>query len=89
MYIRVKDICKSKNLLMEDLASKLGITRATLTRNINGNPTVETLEKLASALDVPFVDLFECTCNVPPSGLIACLKCGAIIKLSAEAASGF
>ena len=59
MNLRVKEICKSKGLLMEDLAQKLGVTRITLTRNINGNPTVETLEKIASALNVPVTELFE------------------------------
>ena len=44
---------------MEDLASKLGITRITLTRNINGNPTIETLQKIAVALDVEITELFS------------------------------
>lgn len=56
--LRVKEICKAKNLKMEDLANLLGITRATLTRNIAGNPTVETLERIASALGTPLKDLF-------------------------------
>ena len=84
MYIRVKEICKSKGLLMEELASTLGVTRATLTRNINGNPTIDTLEKIAAALMVPFSELFE----RPTSGHIACPYCGAVIELSACKASG-
>ena len=59
MELRVKEVCKKKGLLMEDLASRLGITRITLTRNINGNPTLSTLEKIADALSVSVVELFE------------------------------
>ncbi len=59
MELRVKEICKERGFLMEDLASKLGITRITLTRNINGNPTIETLQKIAVALDVEITELFS------------------------------
>jgi len=59
MNLRVKEICKQKGLLMEELANKLGITRITLTRNINGNPTIETLEKIADVLGVSIIELFE------------------------------
>lgn len=52
MNMRVKELIKKKGYSMQDLAEKLGITRDTLTRNINGNPTVETLQKIASALGV-------------------------------------
>ena len=59
MNLRVKEICKQKGLLMEELANKLGIARVNLTKAINGNPTIETLEKIASALGVSVIELFE------------------------------
>ena len=59
MKLRVKEICKEKGLLMEQIALELGITPNTLTRNINGNPTIETLEKIATALGVGITELFE------------------------------
>ena len=59
MKLRVKEICKGKGLQMQELADKLGITRITLTRNISGNPTISTLESIATALDVELVELFE------------------------------
>jgi transcriptional regulator with XRE-family HTH domain len=37
----------------------LGIARVNLTKTINGNPTVETLEKIAAALNVSIIELFE------------------------------
>ena len=59
MKLRVKEICKSKGLLMEELASKLGIARVNFTKTINGNPTVESLKKIADVLNVSIVELFE------------------------------
>lgn len=59
MELRVKEICKAKGLQMQELAERLGVTRVTLTRNISGNPTVETLEKIAEALGVEVVELFK------------------------------
>ena len=58
MDLRVKEICKEKGITMEQLAINLHITPNTLTRNINGNPTIETLEKIANALKVEFWKLF-------------------------------
>ena len=58
MELRVKELCKEQGLFMEDLAKKIGVTRITLTRNISGNPTVETLQKIADALKVEVWELF-------------------------------
>jgi transcriptional regulator with XRE-family HTH domain len=77
MNLRVKEICREKGLLMENLAKKLGITPNTLTRNINGNPTKDTLEKIAAELNVSIVDLFE----QPKSDTINCPHCGGAIKV--------
>lgn len=35
MDLRVKELCKERGMLMENLAQILGVTRITLTRNIN------------------------------------------------------
>ena len=83
MKFRIKEICKEKGMLMEDIATMLSIHPNTLTRNINGNPTIETLEKIASALNVSVFELFE----VPASGSITCPACGMGIKLTVEAVS--
>lgn len=58
MTLRVKEICKEKGLQMQELADMLGITRITLTRNISGNPTISTLESIATALNVDITELF-------------------------------
>lgn len=70
MELRVKEIIKNKGLTMQEFADNLGITRDTLTRNINGNPTVETLDKIAKALGVDITELFVASKNSAINGYI-------------------
>ena len=83
MKFRIKEICREKGMLMESLAAVLSIHPTSLSRNIKGNPTIETLEKIAAALNVPVVELFE----QPATGQIICPKCGTTIKITAESVS--
>ncbi|MFI2744191.1 helix-turn-helix domain-containing protein [Zhouia sp. PK063] len=57
----IKDVIKRKGYSVTTLAEKLGMTQVSLSRIINGNPTVETLEKIANALEVDVKDLFAST----------------------------
>jgi len=61
MKLRVKEICKQKGILLKDLAKKLNITDVGLQQIIKGNPTIQTLERIADALGVDFVELFAKT----------------------------
>ena len=56
--LRVKEIIKEKGLTMQEVSDRIGIVRDTLTRQINGNPTVETLQKIADALEITVPELF-------------------------------
>ena len=56
--MRIKEVCKEKGITVSQLAEKMGIKQESLSRAINGNPTLETLEKIASALDVDVPELF-------------------------------
>lgn len=58
MELKVKDLIKQKGMTMQQFAEMLGVTRDTLTRNINGNPTLETLIRIANALGVDITELF-------------------------------
>ena len=58
MKLSVKEICKKKCLTIQDLADKMEMKRESLSRAIIGNPTLETLEKIASALEVDITELF-------------------------------
>jgi transcriptional regulator with XRE-family HTH domain len=57
--LRVKEILKEKGKTQIDLASDLSVTPIGLNKIINGNPTIETLQKIATALNVEVVDLFD------------------------------
>lgn len=70
MELRVKEICKKKGIRMKDLANKLDITRATLTRNIAGNPKLDTLEKIAVGLGVSVHELFPINGNERLYGIV-------------------
>ena len=85
MELRVKEITKSKGLTMQQLSEKLGVTRDTLTRNVNGNPTIETLSKIATALEVPIWQLLASPEEVQlPSNdhSVKCPHCGSEFPVS-------
>ncbi|WP_406683330.1 helix-turn-helix domain-containing protein [Seonamhaeicola sp. MEBiC1930] len=55
----IKEIIKKKGFTVTSFADKIGMTQVSLSRIINGNPTVDTLEKIAKALEVEVRDLFS------------------------------
>ncbi len=57
----IKSRIKEKGYTVTSLAQKMGITQVSLSRIINGNPTVDTLQKIATILDVDIKDLFVST----------------------------
>ena len=81
MELRVKEVIKAKGLTMQQVADVLGITRDTLTRNINGNPTIETLEKIAKTLGVSVSDLLYEERPEEDKNTITCPNCGKKFKM--------
>ena len=59
MKLRVVEICKSKGMTQKELADKLEISEVGLSQQINGNPTIKTLEKIALILEMPVWQLFS------------------------------
>ena len=58
--IRIKEVIKEKGFTVARVAELMDIQQTSLSRIINGgNTTVEMLEKIAKALDVPISNLFE------------------------------
>ena len=82
MDLRIKEVIKEKGMTITELADKMGINRVNLSNMVNGNPTVETLNKIAGALEVPVTELFE----QPKSGSssLTCPHCGKNINIKAE-----
>ena len=72
--LRVKEICREKNITLADLANIMGITPSALSQNIK-KPSFETLERLSSALNVSMAELFE------PKSVLCCPYCGVKLKL--------
>lgn len=79
---RIKELLKEKNVTQQDLADRLGVTRISIVKTLAGNPSQETLERIANALEVPIWQLF-----VSPQKLqrenhsLVCPKCGTPLEL--------
>ncbi len=77
MDLRIKEVIKEKGMTIQSLADQMGINRVNLSSSINGNPTIDTLQKIADALNVPITELFE----QPATDEIRCPKCGTKFKM--------
>ena len=60
-FDNIKDVMKRKKISQQDLAKRMSTTQPYVSQLLNRtiNPTIETLEKIASALDVPVKDFFQ------------------------------
>lgn len=80
--MRIKYILKEKGMTTGELAQRAGMHQPEISRAMNGNPTVATLAKIASALGVSVGDLFERSIDETPTGI--CPHCGNPIKIKLE-----
>lgn len=58
MGLNVKKVIKEKGLSVQEVADRMNISRVGLSQHINGNPSVEVLERIAEALNVSIKELF-------------------------------
>ena len=56
---RVKVICSEKGLQMKDLAAIMNVKPESLSRTLNGNPQLSSLDNIAKALNIGVADLFS------------------------------
>lgn len=58
---RVEDLIKKKDMTMYQLAQKSGLSYSTIrtTQRRNGQLTVDTIESICEALDMPLKDFFD------------------------------
>lgn len=58
--IIIKDLRKNKNLTQKQLAEKAGLSQSTISDIEDGtkSPRLKTLDKIATALDIPTYELF-------------------------------
>lgn len=74
--MNIDHILKREKISKVDLAKRMDVSREYLYRILDGNPTLETLEKLAKALEVPVRDLFP-----EEENSITCPNCGKKFKM--------
>lgn len=80
---RIKEILKEKGITQQELADKLGVTRISIVKTLAGNPSQETLEKIANALNVPMWQLFASESDVNKNkNTITCPNCGVKLKIT-------
>lgn len=72
--LRIKEVLKEKGITLKDLAAMLGITNVALSRIVNGNTTIETLRKIAEALDVDVRELIVPTKETTNKGRVLYMK---------------
>ena len=51
--------CEKKSISKAELAEKMGVHPASLSRALHGNPQLDTIIKIAAALEVSVADLFR------------------------------
>ena len=86
--MRIKEILKEKGITGTELAKQLGVTQGAFSQYIsaNGNPSLKTLQKIATALNVPITELFA----APSVGAVSvsCPHCGKSISVSVRVKTG-
>lgn len=74
--LRIKEVIKAHDLTVEQVAKRMGILPSALSQSINGNPTIEKLEKIASAIGCTPAELLAI-----PTNTITCPRCGAVLEV--------
>ena len=59
LVANIDRICEERKWKHYHLAKKMGVKPESLSRSLNGLPRIDTIEKIAKALDVPIASLFE------------------------------
>ncbi|MGN0091288.1 MAG: helix-turn-helix domain-containing protein [Alloprevotella sp.] len=78
MSLDIKKVIKERGLEVREVAKRMGITPTGLSQHINGNPSVETLERIANAIGCNPGEFFSFEHD---DNSITCPKCGARFKL--------
>ena len=77
---RIKEICRDKGIMMKELAERLNITPTGLSKAIGQDyPQLQTLERIATALNVEVADLFASS-----KSQINCPHCGKPLNIKIE-----
>ncbi|GHT71703.1 hypothetical protein AGMMS50239_40940 [Bacteroidia bacterium] len=79
---KIKALCQKRGITQKELATLLDITDISLNKSLRGKyPQLQTLEKIANALDVPISELFE---EKHKSASVVCPHCGHELSVKIE-----
>lgn len=81
--LKIEELIKERGLTFDQVADMVGMTRQSLRNVMLGNPTLTSLEKVASALDVAVHELFR------HEQLIYCPHCGKPIRVESTLEKAF
>lgn len=86
MENRIKNLIKENGFTQEQFAQKMGVTRMSLVKTLSGNPSYETLQRIAEALGVEMWELFASKEEIvnKDKNTIFCPKCGARFELKED-----
>ena len=85
----VKRIIKEHGYNISDVASKMGVTRVTLSQTLSRNPTIGTLQRIADVVGCKVGDFFQDEVSIPSpsqeetpqSAPLLCPHCGKPISM--------
>jgi transcriptional regulator with XRE-family HTH domain len=82
MELKIRESLKRKSKTAVWLATEIGIAQPSMSNIVNNkvSPSLETLEKIATALNVEIVDLFD----NPKSANLKCPHCGGDLNVKIE-----
>ena len=86
MENRIQNLIKRKGYTQEQFAQKMGVSRMSLVKTLSGNPSYETFQRIAEALEVEMWELFASKEEIidQDKNTITCPKCGARFELKED-----
>ena len=86
MRLRIKELLDEKGIKSVQLSEMIGISKVSISNLLNGKlkPSFDTLEMIATALDVPMWQLFASLEEVSPksdTATLTCPHCGKNIEI--------
>lgn len=78
--LRIREVMKEKRISSKELSERIGLTPVTISFIINGktNPSLDTISRMADALEVPIWQLFVAPIDVSPSDFSAFVRSGGV-----------
>ena len=83
METRIKELLERRGMSSAELSRRIGVTKATVSNLITGKttPSVDTLNRIAEVLEVPFWQLFTNPDDIAERKQLVCPHCGKPIEV--------